>query len=108
MTPAIGQPGDGTTAEQVASDVEQRRAVCRKLRAYMQFVGSVGATTNELYASFGPSAVKRLNDIRHQDPALDYRKMREGAGYRYWLYETAASRRRAATPTEADDAPRLF
>lgn len=54
----------------------------------------------KLYAEFGPSAVKRLNDIRHQDPTLDYRKVREGTGYRYWLYATAPPRR-ARVPVEA-------
>lgn len=106
-TSEIGQASDGTTTAQVRDDIEQRRAVCRKLRAYMQMVGSLGATTNELYAAFGPSAVKRLNDIRHQDPTLDYRKVREGNGYRYWLYDTTP--RRTQVPVEAPTyTPRLF
>lgn len=102
-----GLEPDGTTPEQVRDDIDARRQVCRRLRAYMAMAGRLGATTNELYAEFGPSAVKRLNDIRHQDPSLDYRKQREGSGYRYWLYDTTRRRRRAAVPVTTTT-PRLF
>lgn len=58
---------------QTRQDIEDRRAVRAAVRDFLLERGKAGATTSELVARFGMSAVKRLNDLRKDDTELwDY------------------------------------
>ena len=50
--------------DQTRQDIEDRRAVRAGVRDFLLERGQAGATTSELVARFGMSAVKRLNDMR--------------------------------------------
>ena len=94
---------DGTTAQDIAGDAQRRKAVRDSDKRFLLARGEQGATTAELKARFGSHAVIRLNEIRQQDPVLDYRKQREGDGYRYWLYIPGRTTRQPAPAVVVDD-----
>lgn len=81
--------------DQTRQDIEDRRAVRAAVRDFLLERGAAqGATTPELYARFGPSAVKRLNDMR-ADPTepWDYDRERiSRTAWRYWLVKKEKER----------------
>lgn len=99
---------DGTTTQDIAGDAQRRKAVRDGVKRFLLARGEQGATTAELTTHFGGHAIVRLNEIRHIDPVLDYRKQREGDGYRYWLYVPGRTARQPAPTLVVDDldAPR--
>ncbi len=101
-----GNDPDGTTAQDIAGDLERRAAVRANVKRHLIECGQTGATTADLTERFGGHAIVRLNELRHVDPIYDYRKEREGVGYRYWLYKPGADRGRGVVvPEPSGDEP---
>lgn len=73
--------------DQVQQDIADRRAVRMAVRDFLLARGEAGATTSELVARFGMSAIKRLNDLDKDEHELwTYAKERVGrTEWRYWL-----------------------
>lgn len=73
--------------DQTRQDIEDRRAVRAAVRDFLLERGQAGATTGELVARFGMSAIKRLNDLDKDEHELwTYAKERVGRNeWRYWL-----------------------
>lgn len=80
--------------DQTRQDIEDRRAVRQAVRDFLLERGQAGATTSELVALFGMSAVKRLNDMRKDPTELcDYDRERiSRTAWRYWLVKKEKER----------------
>lgn len=113
MNAHVHHQPDGTTTQDIAGDAQRRKAVRDSVKRFLLARGETGATTAELTQRFGGHAVVRLNEIRHGDPRWDYRKQRDGDGYRYWLYVPGRHTRQSVIAAEQDtqeppQAGRLF
>lgn len=94
-----------TDAAQPPTDAQAAKAAQERVlwavRDALRAAGPAGLTTGELYA-ICPSAVRRLNDLRHQH-GYDYTRTYERPTWRYVLIEPEAAAPARAARAQVTD-----